>query len=145
MLVEQVTTGEVRHGARADIITRLLDGIVAASQAGVEFSFLHVPAHANDGWNETIDETAKSRINLCPAPSQISNYLHDYMTEPGNSTTKRRRLDHAEHIDHQIRFRWSINDMAFWDNRCCMHRAIWDYWPEERKGRRVTIKGDRPH
>ncbi|MEM7196531.1 MAG: TauD/TfdA family dioxygenase [Pseudomonadota bacterium] len=51
---------------------------------------------------------------------------------------------HCEHIDHQIRFRWSHNDMAFWDNRCCMHRAIWDYWPEERKGRRVTIKGDRP-
>jgi taurine dioxygenase len=25
-----------------------------------------------------------------------------------------------------------------------MHRAIWDYWPNERKGRRVTIKGDRP-
>ena len=24
------------------------------------------------------------------------------------------------------------------------HRAIWDYWPEPRKGRRVTIKGDRP-
>ena len=51
---------------------------------------------------------------------------------------------HCEHIDFQIRFRWSLNDMAFWDNRCCMHRAIWDYWPEERKGRRVTIKGDRP-
>lgn len=51
---------------------------------------------------------------------------------------------HCEHIDFQIRFRWSQNDMAFWDNRCCMHRAIWDYWPEERKGRRVTIKGDRP-
>ena len=53
-------------------------------------------------------------------------------------------FEQAEHIDHQIRFRWSLNDMAFWDNRCCMHRAIWDYWPEERKGRRVTIKGDRP-
>ena len=53
-------------------------------------------------------------------------------------------FDQAEHINHQIRFNWSINDMAFWDNRCCMHRAIWDYWPEERKGRRVTIKGDRP-
>jgi len=51
---------------------------------------------------------------------------------------------HCEHIDFQIRFRWSLNDMAFWDNRCCMHRAIWDYWPEERKGRRVTIQGDRP-
>jgi taurine dioxygenase len=51
---------------------------------------------------------------------------------------------HAEHINYQIRFRWALNDMAFWDNRCCMHRAIWDYWPEERKGRRVTVKGDRP-
>ncbi len=53
-------------------------------------------------------------------------------------------FEHCEHIDHQIRFRWSLHDMVFWDNRCCMHRAIWDYWPEERKGRRVTIKGDRP-
>ncbi|MEM6305854.1 MAG: TauD/TfdA family dioxygenase [Pseudomonadota bacterium] len=53
-------------------------------------------------------------------------------------------FQHAEHINYQIRFRWTLNDMAFWDNRCCMHRAIWDYWPEERKGRRVTIKGDRP-
>lgn len=53
-------------------------------------------------------------------------------------------FDHCEHVDFQIRFRWSQNDVAFWDNRCVMHRAIWDYWPRERKGRRVTIKGDRP-
>ncbi|MBT6565476.1 MAG: taurine dioxygenase, partial [Candidatus Puniceispirillum sp.] len=53
-------------------------------------------------------------------------------------------FSHIEHVNYQIRFRWSLNDMAFWDNRCCMHRAIWDYWPEERKGRRVTVKGDIP-
>lgn len=53
-------------------------------------------------------------------------------------------FSHGESIEFQIRYRWSVNDMAFWDNRCCMHYAIWDYWPEERKGRRVTIKGDRP-
>ena len=52
--------------------------------------------------------------------------------------------DHCERIDFQIRYRWDVNDVAFWDNRCAMHRAIWDYWPAERKGRRVTIKGDRP-
>lgn len=51
---------------------------------------------------------------------------------------------HCEHIDFQVRFRWERNDVAFWDNRCAMHRAVWDYWPRERKGRRVTIKGDRP-
>ena len=53
-------------------------------------------------------------------------------------------FDHCERIDFQIRFRWSQYDLAFWDNRCTMHHAIWDYWPHERKGRRVTIKGDRP-
>lgn len=51
---------------------------------------------------------------------------------------------HSEQIDFQIRFRWERNDVALWDNRCVMHHAIWDYWPQERKGRRVTIKGDRP-
>ncbi|MCY3731804.1 MAG: TauD/TfdA family dioxygenase [Rhodospirillaceae bacterium] len=53
-------------------------------------------------------------------------------------------FDHCERIDFQIRYRWAVNDVAFWDNRCAMHRAIWDYWPGERKGRRVTVKGDRP-
>jgi taurine dioxygenase len=53
-------------------------------------------------------------------------------------------FDHCEQIDFQIRFRWERNDVAFWDNRCVMHRAVWDYWPQQRKGRRVTIKGDRP-
>jgi taurine dioxygenase len=53
-------------------------------------------------------------------------------------------FDHGERIDFQIRFRWERNDVAFWDNRCVMHHAIWDYWPHERKGRRVTIEGDRP-
>jgi len=53
-------------------------------------------------------------------------------------------FNHCEQIDFQIRFRWERNDVAFWDNRSVMHHAIWDYWPNERKGRRVTIKGERP-
>jgi taurine dioxygenase len=51
---------------------------------------------------------------------------------------------HCERPDFQIRFRWEKNDVAFWDNRCTLHRAMWDYWPNERKGHRVSIKGDRP-
>ena len=51
---------------------------------------------------------------------------------------------HSEQPDFQVRYRWKRNDMVFWDNRCLMHHAIWDYWPNERKGRRVTIKGDLP-
>jgi taurine dioxygenase len=52
--------------------------------------------------------------------------------------------DHAENPLFQCRFRWRENSVAFWDNRCVQHRAIWDYWPETRSGYRVTVKGDRP-
>ena len=54
-------------------------------------------------------------------------------------------FNYCENIDFQIRYRWNKNDMAFWDNRCTLHKAIWDYHPMERKGRRVTIKGTRPY
>ena len=66
------------------------------------------------------------------------------MTKEESSSILSFLFEHCEHVNFQIRFRWSKNDMAFWDNRCAMHRAIWDYWPNERKGRRVTIKGDIP-
>ena len=53
-------------------------------------------------------------------------------------------FNHCESLEFQIRYKWNLNDLVFWDNRCAMHRAIWDYWPMERKGRWVTIKGDKP-
>lgn len=45
----------------------------------------------------------------------------------------------------QYRFHWEPHSIAFWDNRCTQHLAIWDYYPELRHGYRVTIKGDRPY
>ena len=51
---------------------------------------------------------------------------------------------HVQRGDFQCRFRWRKNSMAFWDNRCTQHLAIWDYFPETRSGYRVTMKGDRP-
>ncbi|MFF0269557.1 TauD/TfdA dioxygenase family protein [Kribbella sp. NPDC004536] len=45
----------------------------------------------------------------------------------------------------QVRFRWQPNSVAFWDNRCTQHLAIWDYYPDTRSGIRVQIAGDRPY
>jgi len=52
---------------------------------------------------------------------------------------------HQQRPEFQVRFRWTRNAVAFWDNRCTQHFALWDYWPEERKGHRVTIEGERPY
>ena len=51
---------------------------------------------------------------------------------------------HMENPLFQCRFRWRANSIAFWDNRCAQHRAMWDYWPNTRSGNRVTVGGDRP-
>jgi taurine dioxygenase len=51
---------------------------------------------------------------------------------------------HAETPEFQCRFRWATNSVAFWDNRCALHRATFDYHPQVRHGHRVTIKGDKP-
>lgn len=51
---------------------------------------------------------------------------------------------HAAKPEFQVRFRWQKNSVAFWDNRCVQHIALWDYFPEVRSGYRVTIRGERP-
>jgi taurine dioxygenase len=35
-------------------------------------------------------------------------------------------LQHCENPLFQCRFRWTENAIAFWDNRCAQHRAMWD-------------------
>jgi taurine dioxygenase len=53
-------------------------------------------------------------------------------------------IGHCARPEFQVRFRWRENSVAFWDNRCVQHMALWDYFPQTRSGFRVTIKGDKP-
>jgi taurine dioxygenase len=53
-------------------------------------------------------------------------------------------IAHCARPEFQMRFRWRENSVAFWDNRCVQHLALWDYYPQTRSGFRVTIKGDKP-
>ena len=51
---------------------------------------------------------------------------------------------HIETPELSCRFKWQANSIAFWDNRCVQHHALWDYYPNKRYGHRVTISGDKP-
>ncbi len=53
-------------------------------------------------------------------------------------------FDHCNQPQFQARFSWRENSVAFWDNRCVQHIAMWDYFPQTRSGNRVTVKGDKP-
>ncbi len=59
--------------------------------------------------------------------SNLLNYLFNFMNKP----------------EFQIRFKWTNNTVAMWDNRCTMHYAIGDYMPYKRTMHRVTILNDK--
>lgn len=53
-------------------------------------------------------------------------------------------VDHCNKPEWTCRFRWRNHSIAFWDNRCTHHKAIWDYWPNIRSGYRVQVEGSAP-
>ncbi|MBM3488579.1 MAG: taurine dioxygenase [Alphaproteobacteria bacterium] len=48
---------------------------------------------------------------------------------------------HCALPDFHVRFRWEPHSIAFWDNRCTHHLALWDYYPHTRSGFRIQITG----
>ena len=53
-------------------------------------------------------------------------------------------FEKIEQPEFQCRFHWLPGSVAFWDNRCAQHQALWDYYPNRRRALRVTIEGDAP-
>lgn len=77
-----------------------------------------------------VNSTFTTHINDVPADESraLLDFLYSHIAKPA----------------FQCRFRWQPNSIALWDNRCAQHHAMWDYYPQVRSGRRVTIKGDKP-
>ncbi len=50
----------------------------------------------------------------------------------------------ADAPEHQCRFTWTPDAVAFWDNRAVQHYASSDYWPQRRTMERASVIGTRP-
>jgi taurine dioxygenase len=68
--------------------------------------------------------------------TKINELKHDE-----SATLLQYLFNHATDARWSMRFRWEPHSIAFWDNRCTQHQAIWDYFPHTRSGYRVQIKG----
>jgi alpha-ketoglutarate-dependent taurine dioxygenase len=69
----------------------------------------------------------------------------DDMDEAEGAALLRLLLDQFKIPEYQVRFRWSPNAVAIWDNRSTQHYPVADYWPAKRRMERVTIAGDEPY
>jgi taurine dioxygenase len=51
---------------------------------------------------------------------------------------------HITKPEHIVRHRWSVGDVAMWDNRSTVHYANRDYGDTRRVMHRITLRGDAP-
>ncbi|TPE62209.1 taurine dioxygenase [Sandaracinobacter neustonicus] len=80
----------------------------------------------------------------CLFVSQSKTVRINELSKKESDAVLRFLFDHVKDPNFQVRFRWQPNSVAFWDNRCTQHFAVWDYFPDVRSGFRVTVAGDRP-
>jgi taurine dioxygenase len=81
--------------------------------------------------------TGRKLIFVNPAMTSHINEL------PRNESRARLAYlyEHCAQPDYHVRFTWREHSIAFWDNRCTQHKAIWDYFPNTRSGYRIQVKG----
>ena len=79
------------------------------------FTNFHTPANVRFGFDYT------------PGGSELLNYLIRQAAVP----------------EYQVRWRWTKNSFAIWDNRSTQHYAVQDYWPAVRKMERAGVIGEK--
>ncbi|MDA3623886.1 TauD/TfdA family dioxygenase [Saccharopolyspora sp. WRP15-2] len=89
---------------------------------------LFVNAFTTHFVNYHTPENVRFGSDYAPGAGELLNYL----------------IRQAAIPEFQVRWRWSENSVAIWDNRSTQHYAVQDYWPAVRKMERAGIVGDRP-
>lgn len=73
-------------------------------------------------------ENVRTGLDYAPGAAELLVYLQRQAAIP----------------EYQVRWRWTPDSVAIWDNRSTQHYAVQDYWPAVRKMERAGIAGDRP-
>jgi taurine dioxygenase len=109
-------------GGRAEVNERTHGGEYVHPVVRVHPETKRKALFVNEGWTTRI-------VELEPAESvQILTLLFEHVKSP----------------DFAMRWHWTANDLALWDNRAVQHYAVPDY-RGERIMQRVVIAGDRPY
>jgi taurine dioxygenase len=89
---------------------------------------LFVNAFATHFVNYHTPANVRVGFDYAPGAGELLNYL----------------IRQAAIPEYQVRWRWTRNSFAIWDNRCTQHYAVQDYWPAVRKMERAGVVGDIP-
>jgi alpha-ketoglutarate-dependent sulfate ester dioxygenase len=101
-------------------------------------------------FTSTIYETEHPVVRVHPETGERTLVLGHFVKKLlGYPTADSERLlkifdSYITRLENTVRWRWSVGDVAIWDNRATQHYAINDYGDQHRVVRRATIAGDVP-
>ena len=49
---------------------------------------------------------------------------------------------HVDRPEFAVRWSWKVGDVVIWDERCTLHRALADHYPQRRVVRRCTVDAE---
>ena len=127
-----------------------LDGL-NATHSGEQIYRGRYNNQKHDDTNVTYPRNVHPVVRTHPVTGRKSIFVNKTFTTQINEIPKAESdsvlaflYSHCAKPDYQVRFKWQPHSIAFWDNRCVQHLALWDYYPQVRSGYRVTVKGDKP-
>ena len=131
----------------SELIRRLLDGLTAVHSG----EHVYRGRYGVDDRGKTFPQAEHPIVRTHPVSGRKGLFVNRGFTV---RIPQLKRLEsdallemlyqHIETPEFQCRFRWQPRSIAFWDNRCVQHHAMWDYYPQRRHGHRVTIRGTKP-
>ena len=110
-------------------------------QQGALFEWMNV--RKNIGFGPSMKGTPSAEINARVDELLGIVGLQDFEDNEAQPIIDYLR-EFAQRPEFLCRFRWEVNSMAIWDNRCVQHYAVPDYNGKRRRMHRITIKGDVP-
>lgn len=142
---------EAAYDALSEPMKRMLDGLTAvySMQPTIDREQLLRQAAMVKGLPKVV-ETVHPVITVHPETGRKAIYVNECTTLRIVELTPIESMQvlaalfmHIRSPDFQCRWRWSANDLAFWDNRSVQHYAVPDY-EEARVMQRIELAGDVP-
>ena len=137
------------YDALSDRLQRFLGELTAVHDGRQYYIGRYGGSHLRD---DTYPSAEHPAVRTHPATGRTALYVNEGFTtgfkelhRPESDALLALLVKHCAAPEFHCRFRWEANSVAFWDNRCTQHLAIWDYYPQTRHGYSVTINGDRPY
>ena len=149
-------SGIAAYEALSTPMKRLLEGLTATHDFTRSFPLERFGNSAEDlaRWEEARRKNpplSHPVIRTHPVSGRRSLFVNEGFTTHINELSETESevilkllFAHATRPEFTLRWRWQVNDVAFWDNRVTQHFAVDDYRPARRVMHRATVLGDVP-